>query len=218
MFVACEWGFVISFLVSASCVLCHYLFWHAQFKSTLWSIDLDVNIEGVHLEGEIIDIIDVNYTLPDIQAHSRLKEYSFGHSLDLLREQNAAAAAMFLELFSGFWPHVKVLSIHLLWYFPNVPKARSNALYWLEFFGRWSALDVFLMLYLICVLNVGFDGPTSQLINNTAVNVPVWIDSLNGTSFVDDMCWGLWHWHHIKYSQIETCKEIAAFFLIDPEV
>jgi hypothetical protein len=63
-------------------------------------------------------------------------------------------AAGVLVLFSGVWPHLKLLLLNVFW-LRSVPEiARTTAFYWLSTFGKWSLADVFVVCVMIGVINL----------------------------------------------------------------
>ena len=206
--------------MSICCFGCHYLFYYAQFYSTLWSIGLNVQVTNVTLTGELLDgLVNVNVSAPDDSISEIVQTYDFERSVEKLRETGAYWSATALFCFSGLWPHIKLCSIHILWYLPNNAKVRTYALRIFEFFGRWSALDVFLMLYLILIIDITIANSTTGLIDNVATNLPGFIDNLNGTEFCQGICHGLIHtYHKIDKSKLTECLDTCDLLLLQPQV
>jgi hypothetical protein len=209
----------VSLVVSLSCFGCHYLFYYAQFVSNLWRIDLHAVLTDVSIQGELLDgAIPVNISVPNTTISETVKEYGFNESIVRLREDGAETMAWVLFVCSGLWPHIKLFSVHILWYVPNHPKWRTFSLKVFEFFGRWSAMDVFVMLYLILILNIGISDSTNQLLQNVVSEFPALLDGMNGTAFSHTACHGAVHYHKIHSSKFKECVNIFDLFLFNPEV
>jgi len=65
-------------------------------------------------------------------------------------------SAVFLLIFSGFWPHIKLFILHLYYYLKMSSLSRSSAFYYLSSFGKLSLADVCVICFLIAILNVTY--------------------------------------------------------------
>ena len=74
--------------------------------------------------------------------------------------------ALVIIFFSGIWPHAKLLATHWLWYYRTKAIPRTQALQWLEFFGKWSMVDVISVVIAITIFSLTFDGTTMHFVNN----------------------------------------------------
>lgn len=101
----------------------------------------------------------MQYALNDTSA-SLQKEQSYQIGswsyADMLSELwiYSKVTAVFLFVFSAFWPHFKLLLLHLYFYHPLPSKPRMAALYWLDSFGKFSLADVCATCMLFLLLNV----------------------------------------------------------------
>jgi uncharacterized paraquat-inducible protein A len=64
---------------------------------------------------------------------------------------------MMLLIFSGVWPYTKQLVSLVLWFTP--PRAvsvsrRENIFLWLDALGKWSMIDVFILVMTLAVFRV----------------------------------------------------------------
>ncbi|HKS16390.1 MAG TPA: paraquat-inducible protein A, partial [Planctomycetota bacterium] len=73
---------------------------------------------------------------------------------DLLQGGHVFVGLIIL-LFSVIFPVTKILCLYGLWFVPLSPAARESPLRWLEFLGKWSMLDVFVVAILIGALDLG---------------------------------------------------------------
>jgi hypothetical protein len=62
-------------------------------------------------------------------------------------------AAVLLIIFSGIWPHLKLLLLNLTWIFGKHP-SRTSALQWLSTLGKWSLADVLVVCVMVGVLHL----------------------------------------------------------------
>ena len=85
--------------------------------------------------------------------------------------------AVFLFVFSAFWPHLKLVLLHVYFYLPVPSKPRQAAMYWLDSVGKMSLADVcatcmlFLLLNIQADINVGaIANQATQLMNDVVVS------------------------------------------------
>ena len=65
---------------------------------------------------------------------------------------------------SFIWPHVKLLMLHLLFYFPMLASRRRASNYWVGVFGKWSFMDVLAMASIIGLFDlvIAVDQPLDK--------------------------------------------------------
>jgi len=62
---------------------------------------------------------------------------------------------LIILVFSVIFPVTKILSLYALWFVPLKAGSGESALKWLEFLGKWSMLDVFVVGILVGTLDLG---------------------------------------------------------------
>ena len=206
-------------------VLCiHSVFIYGQL-SDLWKFEVALYTQDVTLNGTLLDVFDVDVTLNDTDTIFIIQNYSYIDTMTRLwkfgdkgtftwydfsaHASESRIAVILIALFSGVWPHTKLLLMHSLWYLKFNSGYRNKALYWLELFGKWSALDVFLVCYLVVLLHIEFDLTTTQLIDNLGTNLGPFFDSLNGTAFNDGLCELFIDQDVINSTKISQCETIG---------
>jgi len=80
-------------------------------------------------------------------------QFSLQDSLIKMWKAGTYFLAFLIGGFSGFWPHMKLLLMLSCWVLPMTMKSRYKILWWLEFLGKWSLMDV----YLIVVIRQSFN-------------------------------------------------------------
>ena len=83
-------------------------------------------------------------------------------TFDLLRSGHVTIGLIIL-LFSVLFPSVKILALYGLWFLPLEERTTARALRWLEFLGKWSMLDVFVVGLLVWALDLGLLSETTPL-------------------------------------------------------
>ena len=86
-------------------------------------------------------------------------------------------AAVLLVLFSGVWPHLKLLLLHGTFLARTKPgrgfRSRTASLYWLGTFGKWTLADVFVVCALIGVVHLDWDVDPAAVRDGLAAELPV---------------------------------------------
>jgi hypothetical protein len=196
------------------CIVASVLFLgaHALFvigqTETLWEIRLlattqDLNpcpgllpkpLQNVTFEKDLlsysyIKVVQQMWDQPDIHQVEPWANINF----DV--KAIAKVCAAILVLFSGCWPHVKLLATHVLFYLPASAARRTRALLWLEFFGKWSMLDVFAIVLVITVFSVEFTGPMTEFFAHAVDGFPAYVSTMaNRTALSHVLCNGLTNW------------------------
>ena len=90
--------------------------------------------------------------------------------------------AIMIALFSGVWPYTKLLITLFLWVMP--PKLvsserRGSMLHWLDVLGKWSMVDVFVLLMTLAFFRIAVESPElaflpDDLYSLNLVVVPMW--------------------------------------------
>ena len=146
---------IISFLI----LLAHGLFLWGQLD-LLWAQYVSYSASGSVSVDNITStfIADrTNITSFDINQGNTNDPYlvgawSYGGMLnELWIYSNVTAAVLFL--FSAFWPHLKLVLLHVYFYRPVPSKPRRAALYWLDAVGKMSLADVCATCMMFLLLN-----------------------------------------------------------------
>ena len=97
-------------------------------------------------------------------------------------EANAHGLAIMLALFSGVWPYTKLLFTLFLWFAPPKwvsSKRRGSMLQWLDILGKWSIIDVFVLLMTLVSFRISVTSPAlaflpDGLYSINMMVVPLW--------------------------------------------
>ena len=89
-------------------------------------------------------------------------EFSMAKSTIEMWEAGAKALAILIVLFSGVWPYTKQLISLVMWVVP--PKRlssgkRGKILHWLDVLGKWSMVDVFVLLTTLASFRISVESP-----------------------------------------------------------
>lgn len=201
-----HWAF--NALLSSVFCLTHCLFIAGQMLD-LWEAAVVVNISDVAVDCAGI----VNISVPNITAKHVLLADSYASivqtmwvendmrdgnpdvNVDFNTRTSAHLFAVLLVIFSGCWPHVKLVACHWLWYARYDATQRTRALVWLEFFGKWSMLDVLSIVLVCTVFAVDFNGSLEKYVYNVMDGAETFLNSMAcPANFSHVLCHGLVPW------------------------
>ena len=77
--------------------------------------------------------------------------------------------AILIAFMSGIWPYAKVVLMIICWFFPTAwmkASTRGKMLNWLDFLGKWSLLDTYVMIMMLVAFHFRIDFP---VVNKEAV-------------------------------------------------
>eukprot|EP00545_Synedropsis_sp_CCMP1620_P013542 CAMPEP_0119005264 /NCGR_PEP_ID=MMETSP1176-20130426/1618_1 /TAXON_ID=265551 /ORGANISM="Synedropsis recta cf, Strain CCMP1620" /LENGTH=566 /DNA_ID=CAMNT_0006957053 /DNA_START=64 /DNA_END=1761 /DNA_ORIENTATION=+ len=110
-------------------------------------------------------------------------------------------AAVLLALFSGLWPHLKLLLLNLTWLYMYQPKGRSRWLHWLSCLGKWSLADILVVCVMVGVLHIDWDVDPDAIRLGVANTLPQILKLLRTQYTGTDICTQL-----LKYDCIHPSK------------
>jgi hypothetical protein len=109
--------------------------------------------------------------------------FSMAESVMDMWEAGAKELAILIIFFSGLWPYTKQFTVLFLWFAgPNVTSVsrRESILLWLDTLGKWSFVDIFVLVVSVASFRVQIESPdeVSFLPNNLyelqLLVVPCW--------------------------------------------
>ncbi|KAL7552892.1 hypothetical protein ACHAWF_016142 [Thalassiosira exigua] len=89
-------------------------------------------------------------------------EFSMAKSTLEMWKAGARTLAILVALFSGLWPYTKLIATLLIWLAPPrwLPsKRRGKILRWLDVLGKWSMVDVFVLLMTLASFHISVESP-----------------------------------------------------------
>jgi len=97
-------------------------------------------------------------------------------------------SAVLLVLFSGAWPHVKLLLLNLNWLLPRGETSRTSSLYWLATLGKWSLADVLVVCVMIAVVHLDWDVDPRAIKEGAMRELPLFVDLTKGLYSPEQIC------------------------------
>jgi hypothetical protein len=89
-------------------------------------------------------------------------EFSMTKSIFQMWEADAKELAIIIVIFAVIWPYTKQLTTLTVWFLPPSvlsSSRRGNILLWLDSLGKWSMIDIFILLISMASFRVTIDSP-----------------------------------------------------------
>ena len=89
-------------------------------------------------------------------------EFSMAKSTIEMWNAGAKSLAILIVIFSGVWPYTKQLITLVLWFLPTTRVSshrRGKILLWLDALGKWSMVDVFVLLMTLASFRLSVESP-----------------------------------------------------------
>jgi len=109
--------------------------------------------------------VEAHITLGSKQISPSEPIFAFGLSNTVrdMWEAEVYPLAVLIAFFSGAWPYIKLVVMLFAWLFPVSllsVKTRENYLVFVDMFGKWSLIDFFVMMMMMCafVFNLALAG------------------------------------------------------------
>ena len=93
-------------------------------------------------------------TLPFLEINEAFKEpvpYKLIHSVHLMWNAKLYIIAILILTFSIVFPFAKLISLYTAWFAPWKPSTRVKFLHIIELLGKWSFMDIFVVILLIAL-------------------------------------------------------------------
>ena len=157
---------LFSLLLPLIALLTHAAFVYGQL-AVMWRLVFEVVFQG-ELEATTWDSklffslvgLENPYVINTTQIQP-LQNFTYLNAIEKLWQAKDLSnkvvprfGAVLLILFSGFWPHVKLILLQIYYFLPGSSHARRKGLYWASTFGKYSLVDVFVVCVLISVCNL----------------------------------------------------------------
>jgi len=110
-------------------------------------------------------------------------EFSMAKSTVEMWNAGATALAILIVIFSGVWPYSKLLVTLFIWFAPPrwlTSNRRGKLLHWLDVLGKWSMIDVFVLLMTLSSFRLSIESPNhlsflpESLYSINMLVVPLW--------------------------------------------
>lgn len=209
------------FLLPFLCVGCQILFYYGQTEP-MWKlhVNAEVNVWANATEytaRRTFEVLGLDYDIPlglDEQKDVQTFTYMFAikelwTAKDLPGTFLPRSAAILLIIFSGLWPHIKLLILNLTWFLGKHKSRRTKTLAWLAALGKWSLADVLVVCVMVGVLNLDWvvdPGAIKTGLINDLPSILQIVEGLYTTEQVCDKFLKMDCAHQKRVAKIAKCK------------
>eukprot|EP00339_Tiarina_fusa_P004821 CAMPEP_0117041188 /NCGR_PEP_ID=MMETSP0472-20121206/28791_1 /TAXON_ID=693140 ORGANISM="Tiarina fusus, Strain LIS" /NCGR_SAMPLE_ID=MMETSP0472 /ASSEMBLY_ACC=CAM_ASM_000603 /LENGTH=511 /DNA_ID=CAMNT_0004752153 /DNA_START=131 /DNA_END=1662 /DNA_ORIENTATION=- len=96
-------------------------------------------------------------------------------------------AAVLLIIFSGIWPHLKLVWLNVTWFFGKAP-GRTSTLRWLSTLGKWSLADVLVVCVMVGVLHLDWVVEPDAIKAGVVDDMPQLLEIVQSLYTADSLC------------------------------
>lgn len=107
----------------------------------------------------------------ELAAHTNMFSFSLSSSVEMMWESETYWLAIMIVVASGAWPYIKIVIMAVSWFVPMTNSTRTRVLRIIEFLGKWSLID----MYVLVIMVVAF--PVAIAVAGIEINIlvePVW--------------------------------------------
>jgi hypothetical protein len=205
----------------------HALFFYGQ-SAAMWRLHLseqvDVWVNATTFESRsAMDTLGRNHSNHIVlNNETDVKEFTYLYAIHELWKAAhmpgkllPRTAAVLLILFSGIWPHLKLVLLNFTWLFATNGPRRTRLLHWLSTLGKWSLADVLVVCVMVGVLHLDWIVDPQATKDGLQENLPYVITLVNALYTASDLCTMALktecHGHQKNWNHWSQCKACVAF-------
>ena len=159
-------------------------------------VDVWANATEYTAARRTFDVLGLDYDIPiivDEQKDVQTFTYMFAikelwTARDLPGTFLPRSAAVLLIIFSGLWPHLKLIMLNLTWFFGKHKIRRTKTLAWLAALGKWSLADVLVVCVMVGVLNLDWVVDPGAIKNGLINDLPSILKIAEGLYTKEQVC------------------------------
>mmetsp|Transcript_14177 Transcript_14177/g.30940 ORF Transcript_14177/g.30940 Transcript_14177/m.30940 type:complete len:729 (+) Transcript_14177:215-2401(+) len=213
----------LSLLIPLLSILTHYIFYYGQTRP-MWHLHLSEQVDlwanATNMESraamDTLGLPHKNY-LP-LHEEKQVKTFTYWYAIqELWKGKNLPGklmprfAAILLVVFSGVWPHLKLLLLNFTWMFSIHQRRRTRVLQWLSTLGKWSLADVLVVCVMVGVLDLDWTVDPTAIREGLINNLPFCLRVVKSLYSASDVCTILLkdvdcHDHHKSWKLWSECK------------
>jgi len=136
--------------------------------------------------GHLITCANVNIKfmlLGDAVRMDNFQEFSIGKSIKDMWDAGVYPLCFLIATLSGAWPYIKVLTMLYCWIMPArwlPPIKRGRRLMILDTLGKWSMIDVYVLLLFMVAFGLQIENPRLDILPDHFYSVYVFVDPAIG--------------------------------------
>ena len=188
------------FLLPFLCVGCQILFYYGQTEP-MWKLHVNAEVDvwanaTSNTARRTFQVLGLDYDIPlgiDEQKDVQTFTYMFAikelwTARDLPGTFLPRSAAVLLIIFSGLWPHIKLLMLNLTWFLGKHKSRRTKTLAWLAALGKWSLADVLVVCVMVGVLNLDWVVDPGAIKTGLINDLPSILQIVEGLYTTEQVC------------------------------
>ncbi|KAL7563973.1 hypothetical protein ACA910_017585 [Epithemia clementina (nom. ined.)] len=213
----------VTLLIPLLSLLTHAIFYYGQTQP-MWHLHLsqqvDVWANATNLESRAaFDTMGLPHqNLMASHEERQVKTFSYWYAIQELWKAKhmpgkvlPRAAAILLVIFSGIWPHLKLLLLNCTWLFSIHQQRRTRMLTWLSTLGKWSLADVLVVCVMVGVLHLDWNVDPEAVRIGLVENLPFCLQVVKSLYSASDICTILLkdvdcHIQHKSWKRWSECK------------
>lgn len=186
-------------LLPLAILFTHWLFYYGQTKP-MWKLviqqqHINATMHAHTFEAQsIFDTLGLSHSLQYTEEYHEKVVRSFDYKYAIQELWKAKhmpgkvlprMAAALLVVFSGVWPHLKLLWLHGTFFFHPRP---TQTLHWLAVLGKWSLADVLVVCVMVGVLHLDWHIVPEQILDGIIEELPILLPILRDMYTATDLC------------------------------
>lgn len=214
------------YLIPLFSIATHFIFLYGQ-SAAMWRLHLseqvDVWANATTLESRTtLDTLGLpHHNHIFVDKEKNVREFTYMYAIQELWKAKhmpgkvlPRLAAVLLIIFSGLWPHLKLLLLNYTWLFATDGVRRTRMLHWLSTLGKWSLADVLVVCVMVGVLHLDWVVDPQATKDGLVQDLPYVLTLLKSLYSASDICTLAMkmdcHGHHKSWSKWSQCKACVA--------
>ena len=213
----------MTWLVPLLSLWTHWIFYYGQTRP-MWHLHLSQQVD-LWANATTMESRGVLHTLGlpphnELSSHDerQVKTFSYWYAIQELWKAKhmpgkvlPRSAAVLLIIFSGIWPHLKLLLLNTTWLFAIHQRRRTRMLTWLSTLGKWSLADVLVVCVMVGVLHLDWMVDPDAIRAGVLDHLPFLLRVVKSLYSASDICTMLLkhvdcHEHHHSWKRWSECK------------
>ena len=215
--------YCITFLVPLLSILTHVIFYYGQTQP-MWHLHLSQQVDlwanaTTYESRTAFRTLGLPYqNLITTHKEQQVKTFSYWYAIQELWKAKhmpgkilPRTAAILLVIFSGIWPHLKLILLNCTWLLSIHQQRRTRILTWLSTLGKWSLADVLVVCVMVGVLHLDWIVDPQAIRTGLLDNMSFFLRVIKSLYSASDICTILLknidcHIHHKSWKKWSECK------------
>ena len=181
------------------CIATHVMFYYGQ-TAPMWKLRAYANVSvwanaTGYTARRSFDVVGLDYDQPfQYVEQEDVQTFTYAFAIQHLWEAKGLPsttlpriAAVLLIIFSGVWPHLKLIWLNMTWFFGK-PVSRTRTLHWLSTLGKWSLADVLVVCVMVGVLHLDWIVKPDDIKAGVVDDMPELLEILNSLYSTNELC------------------------------